>query len=153
MFSSRTALLTVTALGLAATMAGCGGDDSDSNAATDRPTTPTKTEVAEKCQADVKLTGAVKATWKGKAVSSTRNTSGPAAFYKATHGALTLMVTTPAGEDLPPMAVLSKKGTTFTTQSEDGLDVAEDGTKATVDADAEPNGSGKAVHITADFSC
>ena len=136
-------------------LTGCSGSDDSSAAAGspgDRPTSLTSTEVRDACQVKVHLTGGLTKHWNGKGFETTRNTSGPAALYKATKGKFTLLVQSKNG-DFPPTAVLSVGKRTLTTQGADGVEVDTNGKGATVDADAVGAGAGGPVHVKASFSC
>ena len=125
-------------------LAGCGGDESDEP----DPSGATEEQRAE-CEAEVEVTGAVKASWTGEAFVVTENRSGPT-VYKAADGASTLTVLSADG-DFPAVASLSAKQGGFS-GSDGALDVDPDGGGATVEATLK-SGSGKSADLVATITC
>lgn len=143
-----TTLCAVTAL------SSCSGSDSDKDA--DSPSSAAASDSGmpdkvfhRKCTAEIEITGAVQASWKGKGSSS--NQAGPT-IYDFAKGEDRLSVY--AGkDDLPTSANFTIDGATYTTADPDtGLDVAGNGTSATVDADTM-GVKGPGPHLTATFTC
>lgn len=147
--------LAVTALCAVTALAGCSGDDggSGSNNDSKKDATASGPESQADCTATVKLTGAVKAKWKGDGYVITGGDKQ--AFYKATKGKKSVSII-PGQGDQPATPIVAAKGMTFTVQPGEGkADVDPDGGGASVDADATTTKKGKTVttHLVADFKC
>lgn len=126
-------------------LSACSGDD-DSDSPDEAVAT---VEQREECQAEVELTGDVKASWSGEAFVVTENRSGPV-LYKTTDGSTTLTLLA-AAEDFPAVASLTTKKDTFS-GSEGDFEVAEDGSGAEVTATLA-SGSGKSAELVASITC
>jgi hypothetical protein len=128
----------------------CGGDDGDD----EKDSTPTgAAEDQADCEATVKLTGAVKASWTGAGFVITGG--GNDALYKTSKGDRSVTVI-PGQDDVPAIPTVTAKGTTFTVQPGEGkVDVDPDGGGLDVDADAVTTKNGKSVtvHLVTSFDC
>ena len=151
-------MLTGTTLLALSLVGGC-SDDSETPEGDSSPTASTNPteEARTECEADVKLTGAVKKAWSGEAFVITENRSGPAQ-YKASKGKITLTVLAGEGsgeEEQPALAIVSAKGQNYTAQASesDTIEADADGASASVDAEARGMGGGKGVTIVASFTC
>ncbi|MBZ5740071.1 hypothetical protein [Nocardioides mangrovi] len=152
MRSSRLAL-TVTALALLTSVTACSGGSDDK----DDSSTPAASSSAggdegtftKQCSVEVEVTGAAEASWSGKATVS--NASGVTA-YQSADGKDQLIVYA-GNDDIQTNANLTVGGATFTTTDpEVGLEVAKDGSGATVDAPTS-GVSGDGPQVTATFTC
>ena len=148
-------MLAVTAVLAVTSLAACSGDDSDGAKADGSPT-PTLSGPPEgaddsfhrTCRVEVTLSGAAEASWKGEGAST--NQAGPTT-YTFTHDEDQLIVY--AGkDDIVTNANLTVDGATYITKTEDGLDVAGNGTRATVDAETKGT-DGAGPHLSATFAC
>jgi len=152
MRSTRAAALSASFLLSLGLLAGCGGDEdssadpgSDSSQATEGATTEQRGE----CEAEVELSGAVKASWTGEAFVVTENRSGPV-LYKAANKGNTLTVLGEDG-DFPALASLATKKGNFS-GGEGSFKVDDEGSGATVDATLQA-GAGKSVDVVATITC
>jgi hypothetical protein len=147
-------LLAVTALCAASALAACSGsDDPKGDESTSSATTPDSSVEANgsferDCQAQVTVSGAVEASWEAEGTSS--NQVG-VTTYTSAQGPNQIVVYAGKG-DIATNANLTVDGATYTTTSEDGLDVAGNGTSAQVDADLRGI-DGPGPHLTATFTC
>jgi hypothetical protein len=140
-------LLAVTALCAASALGACGGgDDAKGDESTSSAATPDSFE--RDCQAQVTVSGVVEASWEAEGTSS--NQVG-VTTYTSAHGPNQIVVYAGKG-DIATNANLTVDGATYTTTSEDGLDVAGNGTSAQVDADLQGI-DGPGPHVTATFAC
>lgn len=148
-------MLAVTALLAVTSLAACSGDDSDGAKADGSPTPTLSGPPAgaddsfhRTCQVEVTLSGTAEASWKGEGASTNR--AGPTT-YTFTHNQDQLIVY--AGkDDIVTNANLTVDGATYITKTEDGLDVAGNGTGATVDAETKGT-DGAGPHVSATFAC
>ncbi len=140
---------------LAAALTGCSDDGSKADAKPDgdKSSAAQPENTTRDCTVDVEVTGAVQASWSGKASSATM-TSGPAAVYRAVKGDTQLAVYA-KGDDFPASANVTQGQRTFTTPQGDGNGVTAKGSGASAKVDAEASGikPGQSVHLTADFTC
>jgi hypothetical protein len=96
----------------------------------------------------VELTGSVEVSWDG---NGTVSNASELTTYQSTHGKDQLIAY--AGNDsISTNANITVDGATYTTTSDDGLDVAGNGTGATIDADLAGTG-GPGPHLSATFDC
>lgn len=144
--------LAVTALTTALALTGCSGSDDDPGANAD-PSDTAAPESQADCEATVKLTGDVEASWSGPGYVITGG--GNQAFYKTAQGQKSVSII-PGRDDEPATPIVAAGGTTFTVQQGEGtVDVDPDGGGAEVDADATATKKGKnvTVHLVASFDC
>ena len=148
-------MLAVTAVLAVTSLAACSGSDSEGSKADDSPS-PSLSGPPEgaddsfdrPCQVEVTLSGSVEASWKGEGAST--NEAGPTT-YTFTQDQDQLIVYAGKG-DIVTNANLTVDGATYITKSQEGLDVAGNGTGATVDADTKGTG-GAGPHLVASFAC
>lgn len=125
----------------------CGGDgESDP----DERTGAVKAEDQVDCEAEVTVSGSKKASWTGEGFVITGGELG--AFYKTSKGKRAVSVYAEA-DDISAYAVFSVGNKTFTTQGPDGVEVAPDGTGATVDAEATGTKPKDVVQLVASIEC
>lgn len=137
-------------------LAGCSGDDGAEPGTDGSPTGSADADKAgdteekrAECSAEVTVSGAVKASWKGDAFAVTENRSGPA-IYKTSKKKFTLTLLAGDG-DIPAVASLATKKGSFS--GADGtLDVDPDGGGAEVDAELRGSG-GKTANLVATITC
>lgn len=164
MLSIRNVTTSLAAITALVALSGCSGDDSspessnNESEATGRVTpseTPTKRPVRESdCQADVELTGAIKASWSGEATAK-RGGYEKFTSYTTSNGDVTVSVL-PAAKGVPATPVVTKGGETFTVQPKTGkVKVDKKGGGAEIDAKAVRTTGGKTrtVAIKATFDC
>ncbi|ABL80661.1 MULTISPECIES: hypothetical protein [unclassified Nocardioides] len=146
--------LAVTALATALALSACSGSGSDDGSGTKAdPSDTAAPESQADCEATVKLTGDVKASWSGPGYVITGG--GNQAFYKTSQGKKSVSII-PGRGDEPATPIVAAGGTTFTVQPGEGeVDVDPDGGGAEVDADATATKKGKNVtlHLVASFDC
>ena len=144
------------ALCLASGLTACSSQDSksDADAPSARPS-PTMTEEARTdCQVQVTLTGDVDRTFKGKGFATTKNTSGPPAFYQAAGKGFSISLYSEGNGFKDASAVVTVKKVTYTTQPGSGdVEVDASGKGGQVDADAAGIKPDAAVHVKASFDC
>ncbi|GAB2445621.1 hypothetical protein GCM10027062_28010 [Nocardioides hungaricus] len=143
--------LAVTALATVLALSACSGDDEPTGNADPSPTAePTEgAKVFErKCEVSVEVTGAVEVSWSGAGRSS--NEAGPTSYTSA--DGKDRIIAYAATDDLATNANVTIGGATYTTTSPDGLDIAADGTSATVDA-ATTGTDGDGPRVMATFTC
>ena len=157
---SRTrVLLSAPALVLALGLTACSGDgDDDTSGADSTPThapdssdRPVGAQVRQGCTAEGAVTGAITATWSGKA--SVRTDEGAPTVYTAEDG--TMRVTAySAADGFETTANVTGPDGTLTTGLGDatGLDIDPDGAGGTVDA-ALVGLDDNAGHLVATFTC
>jgi hypothetical protein len=149
-------VLAVTALcALLGSFSACSSSDDDpgEEAAASSPA-PTWSETTADCTADVKLTGAVKASWSGPAMTAAGD--GREARYTSTSEDESITVDVlPQEGDVPAAPVVSADGVTYSAQTGKGTKANADGGGATVKANAVAmvNGKTKTVHVDAKFTC
>lgn len=144
--------------------AGCGDDDNPGGpgAGASKPTAvpttgsdgkaPFALLEGEPCDSEVRLTGAVKATWSGEGVVD-RPETGPVAVYQSVEGTTVLTVYAP-GNGFDANVVVSDGTDSYGTSFDaPGLDVAADGSGATIDAEAIVPDGDASVRVVATFSC
>ncbi len=173
-------LLAAAAVTLLLGLSACSGDDSSDKSTSDpsaaasdgqddgKSETQLKAEAqaAEKalvgspssrCTADVAVTGAVKASWKGRSEVIGRNaddeSDGPDALYLSKHKKSSLSVYS-EGEGFEPAVTLGVAGRNFAADPEDldGLDAAADGSGATAELTVY-DVDGKEAQLDATFTC
>jgi hypothetical protein len=147
-------ILAVTTLCAVTALSSCSGSDSDKDADSPSSTAASGSGTPDeafhrKCTAEIEITGDVQASWNGNGSSS--NQAGPT-IYDFAKGEDRLSVY--AGkDDIPTSANFTIDGATYTTSDpETGLDVAGNGTSATVDADTV-GVKGPGPHLKATFTC
>ncbi|MEO9322556.1 hypothetical protein ABFT23_03645 [Nocardioides sp. C4-1] len=159
----RSPLLVVPALLLALSLTGCGGDDGDGGDSSgggggdtvdggDLPALQ-----GEDCDAEVTLSGAVEASWSGNGTVSTAESGGvapPASYQTSKDGMVLTLLSTGNGFDAPSVLLLISDTESYTvTPGEGSVEVAEDGSGATVDAPAGMIGTTDSVDVQATFDC
>lgn len=150
-------LLSVPALVLSLGLTGCSGDDgddkpdADASTASDAAEAPPAAQVRKGCTAEVEMTGAVTASWSGKA--TVRRGQGAPTAYTAEDGKMRVTAYASA-EGFDATANFTGPGGTFTTplDSDEGLDLDAKGSGGTVDADVVGLQDAKG-HLTATFDC
>jgi hypothetical protein len=158
---ARLAALTAVPLLL---LTGCGGDDSDDSpdhapgaggpgggGGRDVPTME-----GEDCDADVSLSGALTAQWSGGAkVDVTADSDvSPPATYQSNHDAYMLTVSAVGNGFDDPSVTLLADGRSFAVPFGEGsVEVAADGSGATLDAPANEIGADGSVAVRATFDC
>ncbi|HEY0949242.1 MAG TPA: hypothetical protein VGD85_03530 [Nocardioides sp.] len=142
----------MTALTTALAVSACSGSDDDPGSQADPSNTKAPESQAD-CDATVKLTDAVDASWSGPGFVITGG--GNQAFYKTSKGQKSVSII-PGRDDEPATPIVTVGKTTFTVQPGQGTaDVDPDGGGAEVDADATATKKGKnvTVHVVATFDC
>lgn len=125
-------------------VSGCGGDDPD------EPDTAASTvEQRGECEAEAKVTGAVKASLSGEAFVVTENRSGPV-VYKIEDGPTVLTVLGEDGET-PAIAALATKKGGFS-GAEGTIEVDPDGGGVELDTTLQGDG-GASVDVVATITC
>ena len=160
-------VLAVTALcTLLGPLSACSGSDSDgpsssssasssgSSSASPSGTGVTDREKKSGCTATVELTGAVEASWSGKATAAKSKGRGVSYSTSSKDGSTTVAVL-PKQKTIPATPVVTADGTSYTAQSGKGTSADPKGKGATVDADAVVlvDGKQKTVHVVAEFDC
>ena len=145
--------MAVTALSTVLALSACSGGDDEQDASSDgpsaRPTPPPDDSFTRACQVTVEASGAAEVSWEGKGEVSDRVGS---VVYTYVDGEDAFRVY--AGtDDIATNANLALGGATYTTTDPAaGLDVADDGSGARVDAETA-GVDGPGPHVTATFTC
>lgn len=150
MRSSRL-LLAVPALCALAALTACSGDSDDDAGASATPTWASSHDgdddsFTKRCAVQVAITGAEEASWEDRG-SVTGGGDSPTR-YTTRHDGDRVVVYAGAG-DFPTTAKVSVGGSTYPVTDDSGIDAAEDGTSATIDADTAEGGP----HVSATFTC
>lgn len=145
-------------LALALSLTACGGSDggSDDAPADDaRPGDGLPTMEGEGCDVDVTLTGAVEQSWSGDGtVSVSESDVAPPASYQTLDGEAVLSLLS-EGHGFDPGVLLTVGDTSYGVETGSaGVDIAADGSGATIDATGTAIGApDDSVQIAATFSC
>lgn len=164
---SRLATLVLAAVLPALVLAGCGGDDGGNGGSGggnggsgggDADSAGSVPEMqGEDCDAQVSLTGAVSAEWDGGAkVDVTDSEVAPPATYQSNHDGFMLTVgSTGHGFDDPTVILLTDDGTSYAVPFDEGgtVEVQDDGSGATIEAEATDVAGGDPVQVSASFDC
>lgn len=150
--------LLIAALALAAALTACSGDDStndapEGDAASQATGGESRAPLEERgCRATVEVTGAVEASWEGKATVRGEE-SGPSAVYATAQRKRTVTAYA-AGEEFPSSVNFTDGDRVFATTPGDntGLDLDPTGKQASIDVQAV-NVEGQSVRVTATFDC
>ncbi|WP_460809110.1 hypothetical protein [Nocardioides salsibiostraticola] len=159
---------------LAATLAGCSGDeDQDSDESAEQGTDAQPADGTEEtvepivgdqsliCTAKVDVSGAVTLSWKqpGEAIvkSADSEGDGPLAFYRSTNpNGKTMVLLYSEGPNFEPSVTLSSNGTNFSTVGTEltGLEASSDGSEVTADKVTVRGTDGKKkAQVSATFTC
>jgi hypothetical protein len=146
-------------------LTGCGGDDSDESSRDTAADTPdgggggggdVPALQGEDCDADVTLTGALTAEWSGgdKVDVAGDSDVAPPATYQSNHDAYMLTVSAVGNGFDDPTVTLLADGRSFAVPFGEGsVEVAADGSGATIDAEAGEIGADESVQVQASFDC
>lgn len=129
-------------------------DDVDTGDMPDIPDVPDTPDISGfDCDVDVEVTGDVTGELEG-GTAVTNNAGGPKAFYQAL-GEELLLSAYSEGDGIDPSLILQAGAETYGTDADtDGLDIREDGSGFTVDAEVAlvPSGD-KTARVTGTMSC
>ena len=146
-------------------LTGCGGDSDDSSGGDDSPDVSAGAGddaagvpalQGEDCDADVTLSGALTAQWSGGAKVDVSGDSdvAPPATYQSNHDGYMLTVSAVGNGFDDPTVTLLADGRSFAVPFGEGtVEVAADGSGATVRAAAPEIGSDETVQVEAEFAC
>lgn len=155
---SRTVLALFVACTLGALSACSDSTDSPSDEAeaSAEPTAATSRDIgkASDCRAKVRLTGDVKAAWKGKAVV-TKGGDTRGAEYFSEHDGVSLTILR-GSDGMKPLPIVTADGTTYSVQDpKKGIKIDPKGGGATVKSEAVvfQDGETSTVKIDATFTC
>ena len=145
--------LAVTALSAALALSACSDDGSDDDKETSGAESPAASDAAKasalKCGAAVKVSGAVEASWSGKARPTQTSESGHAIYESRNKLDRLVVHSAAAGEE--SSVELTVGGTTYTA-SGDGVQARADGTGAEVTAETS-DGDDAGPRVIASFVC
>lgn len=160
----RSPLVVLPALLLALALTACGGDgggdNGDGNGGGNGDTVDGGDLPAlqgEDCDAEVTLTGAVEAEWSGNGTVSTTESGGvapPASYQTSNDGMVLTLLSTGNGFDTPSVLLMVSDTESYAvTPGEGTVEIADDGSGATIDAPATMIGTTDSVDVTASFDC
>ncbi|WP_232677657.1 hypothetical protein [Nocardioides sp. R-C-SC26] len=171
------AIAAASSLALALMLTACGGDDDQKDTSSGADTSagqsdedagsgdsgdgagdeaPVPLMQGDACDAQVEVTGEVAADWQGDGVVSTSESDvAPLATYQSADGGAVLTLYAEGnGFDASAILLVGTDQSYGTSIDADGLDIADDGSGATIDADfVSPLGTETDVHVVATFAC
>lgn len=146
--------LAVTALSAMLALSACsdddGGDEAGSNPSGDKSSASESPTIypLDQCQAEVTVTGALKAHWEGDAQATP---SGDSTLYQSSDGKKSWITATTAAGESPAHVVVTVNGTSYAA-GENALSIDASGDAADVNATVQP-AKGKMAKVTAAFTC
>lgn len=137
-------------------LAGCSGDDGDTNETKPKPSASASPILdGEKCPAKVEITGAIDKTWEGDGLVSTKQPNTKGAVYAAQEDGTTLLVYSGDSKQGGQFVLADGDDTFASALDPEGLVGDPAGEGALVDTDSGYVGKDKTnkVHVTASFEC